>query len=1097
MSDTTVLKHKIDPDQPDAHRFEDQEEIFFQDEFEEALISICEHIDRLDNVTKSDLENSNGSLPDEEENLLHRHSTIGIFGQRGVGKTSFLLTIKDAFDDNGNSGNGLLSSFELDLNVDDEPEDLKDKVLTLDSIDPSRIENEDKLLVTITSKILDHVRENNDGDLSKNRAVQDALEDLSRRFRVLFSDATDEILKEAASDPLRFAGEVLFDADSGPKLAKAFHRFLALAAEDLGVRCFLLPIDDIDTSFDKGWPLLETLRKYLATDRLITVVSGDLEFFDLIVQQKAHERTEKFRKAESAYREKGIASDQSLQRKFESIRRFPGQYLQKIFPVNDRLRIPDIHSVVLDPDTDLRIDRSAGKNVPLGPALLVISRLLFGTAYIPEHENSRATKLTVLSDKLENEIDENRASRLSSLVGPNAIDALIPTNTRNFISFIEDIPESLEDLVEGRAPSAVSSDFRGRIAEGHSSLLRNSGLDVKDVSQLANGRGYHDLSRALLNARISSLDFARLRADLFRDRPSYDRWSALIKIVASALYADWASTLTGPIRYVTKTRDAVSVAEEEKSGDEAGSEFDLDRLGTGLNEPSWKSRCRLVRTVFSAQWDNSGRVESLGSAIRVPSKKRNNYENAYKKISPDSSVSPDYLRWWREVELRNENKEKSNQIDDFFGAKNRALISNKSFYENAGENAKSVYGMFKILLRRRNNVYRYIDFRRGLAKIDDLLRESTNTNKRNKGDILNYNFLKNDIEEFKTDSNVNIGELQHESSELVLRIRSAEDHSSESEDEKEAEKSAGGGEGPTDSERLTKLREAVSSWCWLGSRLSEIREEDFRGDTNSGTLEFFDGANIVPPPWVVVSAHEFFQANSNELSELPWRQHTVGTMLERHTLAYWNALLQKEVKSRIDQGRVSSDLQSRIDFGPVSDYRNKIVKIESISSNNVKWSKPTLHGNTFTRNIISLIDYCDKKDEIKPTRVIPYTLFWICCPFLLSVISNEVHELCVHGSKHSKYSNRDGLLRLTSHSIGDINDYSYLNEAIFKIYIDDLLDYNHSGRPDWQLSNFTFDQEDSEDEFDIHDIFCGIARADSPQGSPTNQDKKYAKKFGL
>jgi hypothetical protein len=108
--DVTILKHKIDPDQPDAHRFEDKEEIFFQDEFEEALISICEHIDRLDDVTKSDLENYNSSLPDKEEKLLHRHSTIGIFGQRGVGKTSFLLTIKDAFDDNDNNGDGLLSS---------------------------------------------------------------------------------------------------------------------------------------------------------------------------------------------------------------------------------------------------------------------------------------------------------------------------------------------------------------------------------------------------------------------------------------------------------------------------------------------------------------------------------------------------------------------------------------------------------------------------------------------------------------------------------------------------------------------------------------------------------------------------------------------------------------------------------------------------------------------------------------------------------------------------------------------------------------------------------------------------------------------------
>jgi len=144
-----ILKHKIDPDQPDAHRFESKEEIFFQDEFEEALISICEHIDRLKDVNKSDLENPEKPLPDNEERLLHRHSTIGIFGQRGVGKTSFLLTIKETFDGSNNSE-------DLDLNLDDSknPEDLRHNVRTLESIDPSLIENEDKLLVTITSKIL-------------------------------------------------------------------------------------------------------------------------------------------------------------------------------------------------------------------------------------------------------------------------------------------------------------------------------------------------------------------------------------------------------------------------------------------------------------------------------------------------------------------------------------------------------------------------------------------------------------------------------------------------------------------------------------------------------------------------------------------------------------------------------------------------------------------------------------------------------------------------------------------------------------------------------------------------------------------------------
>ncbi|MCS3704441.1 hypothetical protein [Salinibacter ruber] len=1090
MSDNIrILKHKIDPDQPDAHRFEDKKEIFFQDEFKEALTSICKHIDRLDGLEKkkTSLQNPEEPLPEGEAELLHRHSTIGIFGPRGVGKTSFLLTLKKTFD--GESGDGLFSDFDLDLT-----EKITKEVKTLDTIDPSRIENEDKLLVTITSTVLDLVRRNNDGDLQNNRAIQDALEDLSRRFRILFPDATENVLEETASDPLRFAGEVLFDANSGPKLAKAFHRFLALAAEDLGVKCFLLPIDDVDTSFDKGWPLLETLRKYLSTDRLITVVSGDLEFFDLIVQQKAHERTETYREAEAEYsdteyseNDKRVSSGEDLRRKYESIRRFPGQYLQKIFPVNNRLRLPDIHSVVLDSDTDLDVEAKQGRYVPLGSSVLLMSRLLFGTPYVPAEgkQYNEDGELTIFfgPENSKEEVERIQVSNLSNRIDSNSIDALLPPNTRRFISFLEDIPELLDQLTTGAKSTDVAIDLLNRIAENHSSLLRSSGMDVGDIDRLAEGGGYSNLTRAFFTAQVSSRDLASLESDLFRDHSSYDQWRALLSLVGGALYVDWSSTLTGPIRYMTKVKDTLSVAKERDVG--------LETLGTDLNEPSWKSRCRLLRTIFSDMWEVSGRVESFDTAMRVPRKRRNSYKKnkTFAKISPDSSISPDYLRWWKEAWERDEGGKP-------FKAKNRAVMPESIFLRHADLHAHSIYGLFRTAFRRGTSNFRYIDFRRGLARIDDLIRE--------------YKSVQNRKNNKKGRDDIGVTKMIHESEDFVLRIRGKikESFSTPSPDEEVLQKVEDKNKSPSDreGERLKEFRKVVNRWCSLAVKISSFREEDMSRGSEKWKINLIDGASLAPSPWVAVNAYDRFTTNSEEIADLPWRQHTVGTMLERHTMAFLNSILQKEVQFRIRSGQIEKEISdyilSRMDFGLVRDSRKSIVEINGMSEKGgIDWSEAEMPQNSFTRNVNTIVDLSDELRNYDSSllKIIPYTSFWLCCPFLLTLMSREVYTDIISKNKYSD-SKEDGIIQAITHSVdGDESSRSNA-EKVFKAYIKKIFDGKSNFRPEWQKSSFKFHKDDHY-MFDIHDILSGIARADRSGYEQTKakikEDKNYLSELGL
>jgi hypothetical protein len=889
---------------------------------------------------------------------------------------------------------------------------------------------------------------------------------------------------------------VLFDANSGPKLAKAFHRFLALAAEDLGVKCFLLPIDDVDTSFDKGWPLLETLRKYLSTDRLITVVSGDLEFFDLIVQQKAHERTETYREAEAEYadteyaeNDKKVSSGEDLRRKYESIRRFPGQYLQKIFPVNNRLRLPDIHSVLLNPDTDLEIETRNGRHVPLGPAVLLMSRLLFGTPYVPggNKKHNKNEELTIFfgSGNSQGRKERVQVSDLSNRIDSNSIDALLPPNTRRFISFLEDIPELLEQLTTGAKSTDVAIDLLNRIAENHSSLLRSSGMDVGDIDRLAEGGGYSNLTRAFFTAQVGSGDLAGLESDLFRDHSSYDQWRALLSLVGGALYVDWSSTLTGPIRYMTKVKDTLSVAEERDVG--------LETLGTDLNEPSWKSRCRLLRTVFSDMWEISGRVESFDTAMRVPRKRRNSYQGTktFAKISPDSSISPDYLRWWKAAWERGKKGKR-------FNAKNRAVMPENIFLKHSEANARSVYGLFRVSFRRGNSNFRYIDFRRGIARIDDLLRE--------------YKNIKSDNIKDKKDKGsayVGIKKLIHESADFVLRIRreEAKESGQASSDEGATEKASDGESSSPEKEgdRIKEFNKMLNRWFSLATQLANFREYDMSFRKNEDKINLMGGANILPSPWEAVNAYDHFLTNSEEISDLPWRQHTVGTMLERHTMSFWNSLLQKEIQFRINKGqikeKISDIILSEIDFGLVRDYRKNVVEIKDINGNDeIKWSDADIPDNSFTRNAKLMVDISSslKDYDTSLVRLIPYTSFWLCCPFLLSLTSREVYTNLLSKNKYSE-PDEDGLLQAISHSVTEDEESKSYAEELFQKYISEFGGRSDS-RPEWQKSSFKF-HKDGRYIFDMHDILCGIARADKSgydyNKSEVKKDEKYLSKIGL
>ena len=234
---------------------------FFEEELEKAKILIVNLIEKSKKIREDN----------NQEEYVHQHNTIAILGPRGVGKTSFLLSLRDFINDSE------------DFNID--RKDNNKKVIWLPSVDPTRVEKNEIFLAFIVANILRKIRKDKKGNLSQQ--ILDKLDTLSRDFAILApSEVQEEQWKDLLGDPLTFAYELMNKAHSGLSLAQSFHEFLKECLKEMQADAFVQPIDDVDSAIEQGWPILETIRRYLATPYLIKILSGDIRLYQSVIRKQ-------------------------------------------------------------------------------------------------------------------------------------------------------------------------------------------------------------------------------------------------------------------------------------------------------------------------------------------------------------------------------------------------------------------------------------------------------------------------------------------------------------------------------------------------------------------------------------------------------------------------------------------------------------------------------------------------------------------------------------------------------------------------------------------------------------------------------------------
>lgn len=265
-----------------------------------------------------------------------RHATIVVRGKRGSGKTTFIRNVLALLDD------GKLDHYLTEPAIGGKPEvggrQLRESVVRLGVIDPTLIETKEHPFIIVVTKVKQavdrHRKQYGDGGGAGRPSYQDwqkSLQELAKGIVLLDGVGNSHPLTgDGWEDPLYVMQQGLEKAGAGKGLEQELDQFLMASLRFLNKKAFILALDDIDTDFKRGWEILELLRRYLTSPCLITIMTGDLELYSMLVRGQ---QWDKFSKPmlDNEKDSKDVAQRRLM------VSHLQDQYLFKVLPAHSQI----------------------------------------------------------------------------------------------------------------------------------------------------------------------------------------------------------------------------------------------------------------------------------------------------------------------------------------------------------------------------------------------------------------------------------------------------------------------------------------------------------------------------------------------------------------------------------------------------------------------------------------------------------------------------------------------------------------------------------------------------------------------------------------
>jgi len=369
-------------------------------------------------LLKEDVKNR----PDKEDIIEQRtHNTIFINGKRGSGKTQFLLSIEKH-----------LKKYYKGA----KKENFYKKLYFFRPIDPTLLHKNESFLTIVIAKVLNNLEMH--GKLTNLTTKQ------KKKFYKNLNNVA-EAIDGVFNNKDKTALEVIAQDQTSLKLEQYTHAFFKNVAGILKKKKLILLIDDVDMAFEKGFEVLEVIRKYLSTPYVTPIVTGNIELYETIVNDNFSKKI----------------NDKNLEK--EMLERISIDYLIKIFPTNKRIKLKSLYT--LKQEKYEIYFKGYKKNLTIEDLLKKIcNKNIFGQEMSCNSESERGLQYkkfqkNLLENQLRRLVQFFHAKKNEKLFGLESISQMKMIEKDFFLDLLTEV-ESFETLIKDGESLLINENYK-------------------------------------------------------------------------------------------------------------------------------------------------------------------------------------------------------------------------------------------------------------------------------------------------------------------------------------------------------------------------------------------------------------------------------------------------------------------------------------------------------------------------------------------------------------------------------------------------------------------------------------------------------------